>query len=273
MLCKNVQEEIMTNTTYALVTGASGGIGYEFAKLFAHDGHNLILVARTHHKLQKISTYLNAKYGVDVQVIAADLAIEGAAQELYRQTSERGLTVDHLVNNAGFGDLGGFLDRPLAKHQQMAQLNMIAVMQLSYLYGRDMRAHGFGRILNVSSVASMAAGPNMAMYYASKVFVRSLTEALHEELRGTGVTATALCPGPVSTGFEKAAQMSGQNFFTLMKPATAEHVAAYGYRKMLHGSALAYPNAIVHAANIASRLAPRAWARKASMAVNGQPQR
>jgi short-subunit dehydrogenase len=259
-------------THYALVTGASGGIGYQFAQLFARDGHDLVLVARNETKLNKIKRFLESVYGITAVVIASDLSQPKAAAELHAETKRRGIAVNHLVNNAGFGDLSGYLDREWDRHRQLAQLNMMSLMQLTYLYGRDMRTEGFGRILNVSSVASMAAGPNMAMYYASKAFVRSLSEAVHEELRGTGVTVTALCPGPVSTGFEKAAQMSGKNFFTLAKPATPEHVAAYGYRKMLRGSALAYPNAIVHAANIASRLVPRSWSRKVCMRVNGTPQ-
>jgi short-subunit dehydrogenase len=258
--------------TYALITGASGGIGYEFARIFAREGHNLILAARSEKKLNGIKEYLEDKYGVSVVVLPLDLSTPDAAKVLYKETKRRDLAVDHLVNNAGVGDLSGFLDRDLTRHEQMAQLNMVSLMQLTYLYGRDMRRAGFGRILNVSSVASMAAGPNMAMYYASKAFVRSLSEAVHEELRGTGVTVTALCPGPVSTGFEKAAQMSGQNFFTLAKPATPEHVAEYGYRKMMRGAALAYPNFIVHAANIGARLVPRALSRKMCMRVNGVPE-
>jgi short-subunit dehydrogenase len=230
-------------------------------------------VARNAKKLNDIREYLEPKYGVSVITLPADLSAPNAATKLYKETRHRKLAVDHLVNNAGFGDLSGFLDRDLSRHEQMAQLNMVTLMQLTYLYGRDMRDAGFGRILNVSSVASMAAGPNMAMYYASKAFVRSLSEAVHEELRGTGVTVTALCPGPVSTGFEKAAQMSGQNFFTLAKPATPAHVAEYGYRKMLRGSALAYPNLIVHAANIGARLAPRSLSRKMCKWVNGIPQK
>lgn len=259
--------------TYTLITGASGGIGYEFAKLFARDGHNVILVARNAEKLNALKESLEGHYGVEIETIPMDLSVPNAARKLHSETEQRSLAVDHLVNNAGFGDLSGYLDQTWERHMQMAQLNMVTVMQLTYLYGRDMRRTSFGRILNVSSVASMAAGPNMAMYYASKAFVRSLSEAVHEELKDAGVTVTALCPGPVATGFEKAAQMSGKNFFTLAKPATPEHVAAYGYRKMMRGSALAYPNAIVHAANFATRLVPRALARKVCMTVNGVPQR
>ena len=151
----------------------------------------------------------------------------------------------------------------------MMQLNMHALAELTYRYGRDMRANGHGRILNISSVASMMAGPYMAMYFASKTFVRSLSEAVAHELRGTGVTVPCVCPGPTTTGFEKAANMSGRNFFTMTKPATARQLATYAYRRMMRGSTLAYHGPLTKAGALAERVLPRALTRRIAAFMNG----
>ena len=225
---------------YALITGASGGIGRELAALFAADGHDLVITARSQERLDMIKTKLEQRFGVHVVTFAIDLSEANAPKKLHDFTTSQGIAVDHLVNNAGFADWTDFLDADWNRQNEMMQLNMHALAELTYRYGRDMRANGHGRILNISSVASMMAGPYMAMYFASKAFVRSLSEAVAHELRGTGVTVTCVCPGPTTTGFQKAANMSGRNFFTMTKPATARQLATYAYRRMMRGSILAY---------------------------------
>lgn len=206
---------------YALITGASSGIGREMAALFAADRHDLIITARSQGKLDDVKRTLEHRYGVHVETVALDLSESDAPQQLHDYTVSQGFEVDHLVNNAGFADWTGFLDADWHRQHEMMQLNMAALAELTYRYGRVMREQGHGRILNISSVASMMAGPYMAIYFASKAFVRSLSEAVSYELRDTGVSVTCVCPGPTSTGFAKAANMRGMNFFTLTKPATA----------------------------------------------------
>ena len=181
---------------YALITGASSGIGRELAALFAADGHDLIITARRQSKLSEVKRTLERRYHVRVETVALDLSEPDAPRNLHDYTVSHGLTVDHLVNNAGFADWTGFLDADWHRQHEMMQLNMAALAELTYRYGRDMRGLGHGRILNISSVASMMAGPYMAMYFASKAFVRSLSEAVAYELRGTGVSVTCVSPRP-----------------------------------------------------------------------------
>ncbi len=254
---------------YALITGASSGIGRELALLFAADGHDLVITARNQAELAKVKRILEQRHDVRVETFAIDLSENDAPMKLYDYTTSHGFVVDHLVNNAGFGEWTGFLDGPWRRQHEMMRLNMNALAELTYLYGRDMRDAGAGRILNVSSVASMMAGPYMAMYFASKAFVRSLSEAVAYELRGTGVTVTCVCPGPTTTGFEKAAKMSGRNFFSMIRPATARQLAAYTYRKMMRGRTLAYHGALTKSGAFAERMLPRAATRGIAAFMNG----
>ena len=258
---------------YTLVTGATGGIGYEIAKVFARNKHNLILVARNQEKLEKIKIDFEKDYSISVVVISMDLSNIDAAKDLYEKTTAEGYIVDNLVNNAGFGDWAGFLDSDWKRQYEMVQLNITALMQMTYLYGNDMRKFGEGHILNLSSVAAFCAGPNMSIYYATKAYVLSFSEAVAEELRGTGVTVTALCPGPTATGFEKAAEMKNSKMFTFFKPASAEAVARYGYNKMMKGKVVAYYGMPTNIMNIGSRLSPRSITRKFAKAINGIPER
>ena len=168
---------------YALITGASSGIGREMAALFAADRHDLIITARSQGKLDDVKRTLEHRYGVHVETVALDLSESDAPQQLHDYTVSQGFEVDHLVNNAGFADWTGFLDADWHRQHEMMQLNMAALAELTYHYGRDMREQGHGRILNISSVASMMAGPYMAIYFASKAFVRSLSEAVSYEYR------------------------------------------------------------------------------------------
>lgn len=259
---------------YAVVTGASNGIGRELALLLAKDGHDLLIAARDADRLDQVKMVLERGYGVRVETFPADLSEPGGAERLHRYAVEHGLRVDVLVNNAGFSDWTDLLDAEWTRQRSMMRLNMEALAELSYLFGRDMRERGRGRILNIASVASMMAGPHMAMYFATKAFVRSLSEALAYELRDTGVSVTCVCPGPTNTGFAKAARMSGRNFFTMTRPAGARALAEYAYRSMMRGRTLAYHGMFCRSGALAERVLPRAWTRRVAAFMNGgRPQR
>ncbi|PJM74977.1 SDR family NAD(P)-dependent oxidoreductase [Bifidobacterium simiarum] len=254
---------------YALITGASSGIGYELAELFARHGHDVVLTARNETKLRRLAARLGDKYGVHAISYAIDLGGTDAAAKLHAFTTQRGLDVRYLVNNAGFAEWSTFLDMPIERVDEMLRVNVTALTELAHRYGRDMRRAGGGRILNVSSVASMMAGPYMATYFASKAYVRSFSEALAYELKGSGVSVTCVCPGPTTTGFAAAAHMAGINFFTLTRPATARQLAEYAYRSMMRGRTLAYHGPTTMAGALAERLLPRAVTRRIAAVMNG----
>lgn len=274
MLINSFDEKIYNKeeikVTYTLITGASGGIGYEFASVFAKNQHNLILVARNQDKLQQIKTEFESKYGISVIVFSIDLSKRDAADELHEKTKKAGYQINNLINNAGFGDWAVFLDSNWDKQYEMVQLNITALMQMTYLYGNDMRKNGIGHILNLSSVAAFSAGPYMSIYYATKGYVLSFSQSVSEELRGTGVKVTAYCPGPTSTGFEKAAEMKKSKMFTFMKPAIPKEVAEYGYKKMMQGKAVVYHGFFTKMANIGSRIVPRSIGAKFAGVINGR---
>lgn len=257
---------------YVLITGASGGLGLEFAKIFARKGKRLILVARNQERLNEVREFIEDKYAVDVVAIQKDLSSEQAVQELYHFITEKNLEVDILINNAGFGDCNCFLDTPWERQKNMIDVNITALAHLAYLFGQDMRKRKCGKILNVASLASFCAGPYMSVYYASKSFVRSFSEALSEELREFGVTVTALCPGPVATGFEKNAHLENVRMFKILKVADPAQVAEKGYDALMRGKALVYVGAMTKWMNLASRLFSREKARKLAMYVNGERQ-
>ena len=245
----------------ALITGASSGIGYELARLFAADGNNLVLVARSKEKLEQIKEEREKEFGVTANVIVCDLSKEGAASEVFSATSEQNIQIDYLVNNAGFGDFGKFHESNLEKQSDMISVNITALTELSRLYLPHMVEQGFGNILNVASIAAFQAGPLMSVYYATKAFVVSLTEALSVELKGTGVKVTALCPGPTKTGFEDSAKLENSGLFKNLKAVTARDVALYGYKKMKKGKLIAIHGFMNRVIVCASKFAPRALVR------------
>lgn len=224
--------------THALVTGASAGIGRELARLFAKDGHGLVLVARREPELRQLAEELTSAFGVSVRVHACDLSNAEARSGLIAATQD--LEVDFLVNNAGFGSNGTFWENDAAREVEMVDLNVTALTHLTRHYLPGMVARGRGRVLNIGSTAGFQPGPYMATYYATKAYVNSLTEALAYELRGTGVTATVSCPGPVATEF---AAIAGNDKTALFKKASgvasAEWVAKEAYEAMLKGKAVA----------------------------------
>lgn len=250
----------MTGT--ALVTGASNGIGLELAKEHAKRGGDLVLVARSKDALQALSEELHVLYGVSSLVIPMDLSKPGSPAKLQKELEKQDVRVDVLVNNAGFGGYGRFWERKTADDLQMIDLNVRALTELTHRFTPAMVARGHGRILNVGSVAGFLPGPLQATYYATKAFVVSWTQAIAEELRGTGVTATVLCPGPVQTGFKQEAGIeAGRLFHGAPGPAP---VAAYGYKAMEKGKVVAVHGALMKATVASLRAAPRKAAAKAA---------
>ncbi|NQX88540.1 MAG: SDR family oxidoreductase [Halioglobus sp.] len=227
----------------ALITGASGGIGAELARVHAATGGDLVLVARSEDKLKQIKVDLEREFDVFVRVIAVDLSEPEAAEQVFAATKAAGLSIAILINNAGVGGHGKFVERELHREQTMMQLNIGTLVSLTHLYLEPMVQQGFGRVLNIASSAGFIPGPLQAVYYASKAFVLSFSQSLSEELSGTGVTVTALCPGPVKTGFAKASGLEDVTVFQF--GASAKSVAKYGYASMQKGKLVAVNNVIL----------------------------
>lgn len=251
----------------ALITGASSGIGREFARLFAREGYDLVLVARSEGKLRQLSEEAQA-LGAAVTVIPMDLTRENAARVLKEELTGRGVEIDVLVNNAGFGDAAPFLDENWDRAKRLIDLNMTALAQLCYEFGRGMRERRAGKIINIASIAAYCPGPFMALYYASKSFVLSFSQAIYEELKPFSVTVTAVCLGPARTGFEKEAGLEKSRMFTFFRPAKPEEVALTAYRAAMKGKAVAYHGAISRVVDLLTRLGPRSAARKCTMWIN-----
>lgn len=226
----------MPNT--ALITGASAGIGTEFARYHASKGGDLVIAARREAPLNALKSELETAYGITVTVLAMDVGSPEQAKALHDAVKAEGITVDVLINNAGFGGHGAFLDRDLAQDQAMIDLNISALVTLSHLVGNDMKAHGGGKMLQVSSTASFAPGPYQATYFATKAFVTSFSQAIDHEMRDHGITSTALCPGLVNTEFVATADLGGTGLAN-QKGATASSVAKIGYDAMLRGDLIA----------------------------------
>jgi short-subunit dehydrogenase len=243
----------------ALITGASGGIGLELARLCARGGHDLILVARNQGKLEEIAKYLSGMYQTRVELIAADLDDAEAPAAIVDAAARRGMVVDVLINNAGFGAWGLFGRADLERQLTMIQVNVLALTHLTRLLLPGMITRRKGRILNVASTAAFAPGPLMAVYYATKAYVLSFSEAISNELRGTGITVTALCPGPTRTGFAETAGLVGSNLFNGSNVMGVESVAEAGYRGMMRGRAVVIPGLANKVIVQSLRIAPR-WA-------------
>ena len=224
----------------AVVTGASSGIGLELSRLLASNRHDLVIVARHPERLALAARELTTRFGVRVIEIAADLSEPAAPQEIELELNRQGLTPDVLVNNAGFGFRGLFAEIDLVEQLQMIQVNVSALTQLTGLLLPGMLARRSGRVLNVASTAAFQPGPLMAVYYATKAYVLSFSEALANETSGSGVTVTAFCPGPTATGFQKRAGLEGTQLFRggVMDAAA---VARIGYEGMMRGARIVIP--------------------------------
>ena len=241
----------------ALVTGASGGIGWELVKLFAEDRCDLVLVARNRKKLEQLGRDLHAAFGVAVRVIAKDLANAKAPAEIAQELSAAGVHVDMLVNDAGFGVYGPFAETDGAKELEMLQVNVMALTHLTKLFLPPMLERRSGRVLNVASTAAFQPGPLMAVYYATKAYVLSFSEALANEVSGSGVTVTALCPGPTDTEFQKEAGLERTRLFTNPFVSDARSVARAGYAGMFSGKRIVIPGLANQLLVEAVRFTPR----------------
>ena len=223
----------MAERQTALITGASSGIGADLARLFARDGYELVLVARGEAKLREL--------GLPATIIAADLTDPTAPQRIVDELGAKSIDIEVLVNNAGVGVAGAFFETDLQAELAMIQLNVVALTHLTKLLLPGMVARRRGHVLNVASTAAFQPGPLMAVYYATKAYVLSFSEAIAEELRDSGVTVTALCPGPTETGFAAAANMGGTRLFTMTRPADSRAVAEAGYEAMKRGRRVVIP--------------------------------
>ncbi len=221
-----------------LITGASGGIGYDLAKLFARDHHNLILVARSKDKLEQVAAELEPN-GISVRTVALDLAQASAAKSVFEQLQSESLTVDILVNNAGFGALGPFAQMREEDIAGQISLNITALTELTRLLLPQMIARRSGRILNIASTAGFQPGPLMAVYYATKAYVISFSEAIANELQDSGVTVTCFCPGPTDTGFAARAGNDKSRLFKKFSAMSSDQVALQAYRALMEGRTLA----------------------------------
>ena len=223
---------------YALITGASSGIGYELALLFAKNGHNLILVSRNESKLKQISDYFKNKFNIIVLYIPIDLSNSNAAKDIFKIVKEKSISIKYLVNNAGFYVKGAFLETSWEGEYNLIQLQCLSHTQLTKLFLPEMTKQNKGGILNIGSTGSFVPGPYNAVYCAAKSFVLSFSEALAEELSGTGITVTALCPGGTKTAFQQFNNNRKSVLFPIMK---ASKVAQIGYKALMKGKRVTIP--------------------------------
>ena len=250
---------IPTDRPVALVTGASRGIGLALARQLAAHGYDLILVARQLGELQAVGQTLQQEYGIRTWSMPVDLARREAPAELFAQVGQAGLTVDTLINNAGFGIFGAFVATRLESDLELLEVNLLAVTQLTKLFLRPMLARGGGRIVNVASTGAFQPGPLMSTYYASKAYVLSLSEALAVELAGTGVTVTAFCPGVTRSDFPQRAGMQSARILHLpLLTMDADTVARIGYRGWMRGQSVVVPGLVNKLLVFSNRVAPRA---------------
>jgi hypothetical protein len=255
-----------------LVTGASSGIGLELARCFAAEGSRLILVARNTPALEQLAGELRRDYKVEATVLTADLSLPETPKNIFLELKGRGIVLDVLVNNAGFGAHGLFSELPLQRQLEMVQVNVAALTELTGLFLPGMLERHLGGVLNVASVAGFVPGPGMAVYYATKAFVLSFTEALAGELAGTGVKVMALCPGPTETNFGRVAHVNfNDNNARLVRVAsmTAKEVAFQGHRDFRGGRVVAVSGWRNKLLVLLVRLLPRLFVRRIAKKFNG----
>lgn len=251
-----------SKTSSALITGASSGIGWELAHVFAQHGHSLILTARSNEQLQFLKTKLEKEFSVSVSVVVQDLSEPNAAETLIDSIKSQNLTFNILVNNAGFGESCEFINSDQENNLNMIQLNMIALTELTHESLPILVTHESPKILNVSSVGAFFPGPYMAVYYATKAYVQSFSEALHEELKDKGVAVCTLCPGPTESGFQSRA-----GFDKASQSASARDVAEFGYQSLMKNKAVAIHGWTNRLVIFLMRFTPRQLSRKMVMKV------
>jgi len=241
----------------ALITGASGGLGKEFARVHASKGDNLVLIARSKDKLEALKFELEKQFSISVVIIVKDLSDQYAPKAVYDAVKNLNIRVDYLINNAGFGDFGLFAETNWEKQLEMINLNITCLTYLTRLFLPDMIQNKYGKILNIASTAAFQPGPTMSVYFATKAFVLSFSEAIANELKGTGVTVTALCPGATDTGFKAASSLDDSNLFKGNQIATSKEVAEFGYTKMMEGKTVAIHGVVNNLLAQSVRFAPR----------------
>lgn len=246
----------------ALITGASSGIGYELARLFAENHTHLVLVARNETKLNQLAGELTQTFKINCTVITKDLSDPASAKEIYAICLAKELSIDFLVNNAGFGDYGFFHESNWKKQQDMINVNITSLTHLTHLFLPQMVKRKFGRIMNVASMAAFEPGPLMSVYYASKGYVLSFSEALSNELQDKGITVTVLCPGPTESDFANKADLGKSKLFKRGKIASAAEVAAYGYKAMMAGKVIAIHGLLNSIIANTLRVMPKSLVRK-----------
>ena len=240
----------------ALITGASAGIGLEFAKIFAKEKHDLVITARNKTKLNELADEIKTKNNVNVKVIAKDLSKQNAGEEIFDELKNENIVTDVLINNAGFGVFDNYWDVKLQDEKNMLQVNIMALTELTNLFAKDMANRGGGKILNVASTAAFQPGPTMAGYYASKAFVLSYSQAIDFELRKKGVQVSTLCPGPTITEFQIRANMEDLNLFKKGFTMSAEEVAQIGYNGLMKGKPVIIAGAMNKISAMSSKISP-----------------
>lgn len=246
----------------ALITGASSGIGLELARVFAAQAVHLVLIARSEDKLKSLADELSRQYKIEVTMLGQDLSNPLSAQSVYDFCKSQNIQIDYLVNNAGFGDFGMFASSDWNKQLQMMNLNMVTLTWLTRLFLPDMIKSGYGKILNVASTAAFQPGPTMAVYYATKAYVLHFSEAISNELEGSGVTVTTLCPGATESGFQHAADMGESKLVKGKKLPSSRAVAEYGYQAMMKGTRVAIHGWKNYLMANSVRFTPRSWVLK-----------
>lgn len=246
-----------------LITGASSGIGKEFAHSFGSRGFDLVLTARSEDALKQLKDELIDEYHIAVDYVCADLLSEEGADSVYRYCKDNDISVAVLVNNAGFGDYGVFMDCDIEKQLKMIDLNCKALIHMTYLFLPDMKEKGYGKILNVGSIASFMPGPYMSVYYATKAFVLSFSLALREELRDHNIGVVTLCPGPTNTSFAKNAEATNAKVFDKLFGRDPQKVAEYGYKLFAENKAYGVEGLLNKTGAFFGRLLPPALAAKA----------
>ncbi|HZF02231.1 MAG TPA: SDR family oxidoreductase [Methylomirabilota bacterium] len=258
----------MSASETVLITGASSGIGLELAKCFAADGNRLILVARNTEALEKLAEELRRKNKIEAVVLTADLSLPETPKKIFEKLRAQNISVDVLVNNAGFGAIGAFEQLPLERQIEMIHVNVTALTELTRLFLPEMVQRRRGSILNVGSVAGFVPGPGMAVYYATKAFVQSFSEALAAELKGSGVTVTVLCPGPTPTNFGTVAGSKNVRLIRVSR-TSVQKVAHDGHKALRDGKTVCVSGIQNQFLVFLIRLVPRTLIRRITLKFNG----
>ncbi len=248
----------------ALVTGASLGIGLEFARILAQHDYDLVLVARSADRLKELAEKIfqensNRNPGISIHIIVKDLSVPNSGREVFEELKAKGILVDVLINNAGFGDYGLFHELKLERQLQMIDLNVRSLTELTHLFGKEMIKRGSGKIVNVASTAAFQPGPLLTVYYATKHFVLAFSEGLANEWKDFGVTVTALCPGPTESGFQEAANMGRSKLFRRFQLPSSALVANYGFQAMNEGKTVAIHGRFNRLGTVLVKFVPRKW--------------